>query len=50
MHRCSVWYRPLSHWPFSAEAERQISLSACALKGHLLRVTIPGTASMQLAS
>jgi len=32
----------LSKWPFSAQVEKELlSFSTCALKGHLLRVTIP---------
>ena len=38
----------LSKWPSGAQVERELrSLSPCAPDGHLLRVTIPDTASIQ---
>ena len=38
----------VSKWPSGAQVERElISLSTCALDGHLLRVTIPDAVLIQ---
>jgi len=30
LYWCSIWYRPLSQWPFGAQVERELLCSECA--------------------